>query len=112
MQKLYLVGRLGLGFGLFCAQVCHAMREFVRYCPESERAWYTDSNNIVVLGVKDEAALLELYSEAGEAGIDRACFMDADIGDGNEVTAIALLDAKALLRKIPLVSERSFSIAA
>ncbi len=97
-KKLYLVTRADLPPGLRAAQLCHAMREFAEAHPEVERAWYRDSNNLVLLEVADEPALVELARAAGElVAVNR----EPDLGGA--VTSVALMPAaRGLVRELPL----------
>lgn len=98
MEKLFLVTRSDLPPGLRAAQLCHAMREFVEVHPEVDRAWYRDSNNLVLLEVPDEPELVRLAERVGPlVAVNR----EPDLDDA--VTAIALMTTqKKLVRELPL----------
>lgn len=98
MEKLFLVTRSDLAPGLRAAQLCHAMREFAELHPEIEKAWYRSSNNLVLLEVEDEAALMQL---AARGGAYVALNKEPDLDDA--VTAVALMTTeKKLVRELPL----------
>ena len=63
-QKLYIITRSDLSPGLQIAQSCHALREFIEIHPEIDKAWYKDSNYLVILSVNNEFSL-ELLIEKG-----------------------------------------------
>lgn len=99
MERLYVVGRADLPPGLRAAQLVHAARAFADEHEEAERDWYKTSNNLVLLEVKDEQALLALANVA--VGIPMALCLEPDLD--NQVTAIALgAGAKRLVRHLPL----------
>jgi peptidyl-tRNA hydrolase len=99
MDRLYIVVRSDLKPGLLCAQACHALRAFVAEHPEVEQQWFEGSNNLVVLQVPDEAALLRLVERS--AGVPFSVNREPDLD--NQVTAVALApSAKRLLRTLPL----------
>ena len=74
--------------------------------PAVEREWYANSNNIVLVTVEDEEALLILCDEADDAGLVSACFEEPDFD--NDLTAIALQpgkEASKLCEELPLLGQ-------
>lgn len=99
MEKLYVVGRADLPPGLRAAQIVHAARVFAENHAEEEQSWYDQSNNLVLLEVKDEQALLALAAAAAHLHV--AINREPDLD--NQLTAIALgAGAKRLVRHLPL----------
>ena len=99
MEKLFVIVRADLPAGLQVAQACHALRQFVAEHPETDRAWFEGSNNLVVLQVPSEGALLALAERAH--GVPASVFREPDLGD--QATAIAIGPAgSALVAQLPL----------
>jgi peptidyl-tRNA hydrolase len=85
------------------AQALHAGIEFTLKFPSLIQRWHHDSNNVVILGVPDEAALMVLDSLAFSLGLKHHLVIEPDIGD--QATAIALepsLFAKRMCAGYPL----------
>lgn len=100
-DKLYLITRANLPTGLRAAQFCHVSREFVSDYPETDLAWFQDSNTLVLLELPDEKALEELVIKAVQEGVPCSLFLEADLD--NSLTAIALgPQGRKLVRKLPL----------
>ena len=84
-------------------QSIHALREFVNDHPDIDREWYSKSNYLGLLSVRDEYCLRELVSKACQFGIRCSVFREPDIG--NQITAIALEPGpktKRLCSRLPL----------
>jgi peptidyl-tRNA hydrolase len=94
------VVRADLAPGLQAAQACHALRLFSAEHPDEDRAWYEGSNNLVLLQVPDEEALLGLNERAN--GTPRSLFKEPDVGD--EATALAIgPSGRRLISNLPLL---------
>jgi len=102
MEKLFLVLRNDLAPGLQIPQAAHAARLFAAEYPKIELEWYSTSNNLAVLQVPDEQALLALYERAELIGAACSGFREPD--RRNELTAIALCGhgARRLTASLPL----------
>lgn len=106
--RLYIVTRADLAPGLQCAQACHTLRAFVAEHPELERAWYEQSNTLVVLEVPDESALAALEARARALGAPVAAFREPDLDDA--LTGVALgpgSGAWRLVSSLPLALKKS-----
>lgn len=100
IDKLYIVVRADLKPGLQAAQACHALRLFVEEHPEIDRAWYANSNNLVLLQIPNEAELLELHKSLGD--IPSSLFREPDVND--EATAIAIAPSgRRSISNLPLL---------
>ncbi len=101
MQKLYIVVRADLPFGLQMAQAIHAA---VQYVIEDELSahWYKNSNNVVVKHVSDEAALLELAAKGESRRLVVEAFQEPDLAGATTAVAFVGEGANALLRELPL----------
>ena len=100
-DKLYLVTRADLPAGQQAVQACHAMRRFAEEHPTVERAWFSGSETLALLAVKDEAGLVRVVERAQDRGLRVASFREPD--RGGELTAIALEPgARRLVRSLPL----------
>jgi peptidyl-tRNA hydrolase len=92
-----------LAKGYQAVQSCHALREFASKHPDIDREWYSKSNYLGLLSVKDEYDLKDMILKASHCGIKYAVFREPDIG--NQITAIALepgSKAKKLCARLPL----------
>lgn len=99
-DKLYIIVDERLRSGAKMAQACHAMRAFADQHPEIEKAWFDNSNNIVILQVKDLNELADFLDSAGYA---IARFHEPDFND--QLTAIAVEpDARRHLSHIRLAA--------
>lgn len=81
----------------------HALQEFSIQHPDITKEWYSKSNYLGLLSVKDEHDLVVLMCKATGKGIRTAVFREPDIGD--QVTAIALEPSpmsKKLCARLPL----------
>lgn len=87
-DKLYLVTREDISPGYQAVQSCHAIRQFTAEYPDVDQEWFTKSNYLALLSVKDLDELEQLYTDAIEAGLRVSAFREPDIGD--EITAIAI----------------------
>lgn len=87
-QKLYIITRRDLAPGMQVAQSVHAAFEFARIHPIVTEHWMETSNNICVLAVDDEIALIGLYATTKMLNLDSVDFYEPDLG--NELTAIAI----------------------
>lgn len=100
-SKLFIITRADLPPGAIAAQSVHAALAFAHDYEDEYRAWYKGSNNIVLLSVPDEAALIALAKRALDAGVSYAVFREPDFGD--TVTGVALGSAGArLVSSLPL----------
>jgi peptidyl-tRNA hydrolase len=85
-DKLYIVVRQDLKPGSQLAQACHASFLFASEFPDETKDWMTNSNHIVILGIKSEDELIKLIESAVD--IKTAVFKEPDMN--NQITAIAL----------------------
>lgn len=100
IDRMYIIVRNDLKPGLQAAQACHALRLFGAEHPEEDRSWYEGSNNLVLLQVPDEEALLGLLERS--SGISSSLFREPDLGD--EATALALeARGRRLVSNLPLL---------
>jgi peptidyl-tRNA hydrolase len=103
MPRLYIAVRQDLSPGLQAAQAVHAAFHFYHDHPDLVRPWLIQSNFLVIVGVPDEDALLDLISEASARGITRTAVREPDLD--NEATAVALepgVAAQKLCATLPL----------
>jgi PTH2 family peptidyl-tRNA hydrolase len=71
---------LKLGKGKLAAQVAHASVEsFLRTPEKDQRTWLSENQKKVVLKVKNERELLEIYEKAKRAGFSSTLIMDAGL---------------------------------
>lgn len=87
-DKLYVITRKDLDPGYQGVQSLHALQEFVMQHPIINKEWYSKSNYLGWLAVKDEGELVRLIEKADQQGIAFSVFREPDID--NEITAIAL----------------------
>lgn len=87
-MKLYVIVRADLEDGAVAVQACHALRLFSAEHPTIDAYWYQKSNNLVLLAVPDERALLALARRVDEAGFAHSVFREIDFND--DATALAL----------------------
>jgi peptidyl-tRNA hydrolase len=80
--------RADLSPGLAAAQAVHAGIEFSLKHPSITTRWHRDSNNLVVVAVPNEAAVLMLESMAFALGLRHRMVTEPDVED--QATAIAL----------------------
>lgn len=100
MSKLYVVTRSDLPAGAQLAQSVHAAFAFSSFYPEVARTWHERSNNLVVLAVATEAALLALLDLAPAPAV---AFREPDLAYQLTAIAIGPSDAAArLLSSLPL----------
>ena|ERR1700742_4547175 len=96
-KRLYIIVRADLPPGLQLAQACHAAREWTLAHPQIDVG-----DNLVVLHVPDEQALLELRGAASSYLL----FREPDLQ--NAATALALPgEARRRLSSLPLVKFES-----
>lgn len=102
-DKLFIVTRSDLPAGARAAQSVHAALAFAHQHPEIEGAWYSGSNNIVILEAADEDALVSLMQAVEKAPGTVTCsfFREPDFED--EITALAIsAEGWRLLSHLPL----------
>ncbi len=101
IPKIYLVVRGDLPAGLQAVQAAHALRQFVEEHPETDRAWFEQSNTLALLALPNEATLGVLLVRASRHKVPVSAFREPD--RGNELTAIALgPQGKQLTKHLPL----------
>lgn len=106
VDKLYLVTREDLPPGQQAVQAAHALRQFVSDHPETDQAWFQESNTLAILTVRDQQTLGKLLKKALDRSIPVARFLEPD--RGSELTAIALgPQGKKLTRGLPLALQGS-----
>ena len=86
-EKLRVVSRRDIQFGYQAVQAGHAAIQFQHEHPELAKLWYTQSNYLAFLTVKDEAELEKLIFKAEAKGIAHSVFREPDID--NQITAVA-----------------------
>lgn len=70
-------------------QLSQAMHAAIDYCMQHKpQTWWTSSNTLVVMQIKDEAELLKLYDRAVGRGVKCTLFREPDMD--NRATALAL----------------------
>ncbi len=87
-EKLRIIVRSDISFGLGVAQACHAARQFAEEHPEIEHEWFTTSNHIAVVGSGSEIAFHSLLHKLNCSKLKFSVFYEPDI-DGIP-TAIAI----------------------
>ncbi len=88
MEKLYVIVRADIDPGLQLAQACHAVGVFSDLYPGLFSLWVREVKNIAVLAARDEQELVDIYRKAAHRSLDRAIFLEPDLGGAP--TAIAL----------------------
>ena len=78
--KLCVVGRRDLSPGLRAAQMAHAVAAFVLERREEADEWSRESNNLILLEVDDEAALVSVVQRLRGNGDLLICFHEPDRG--------------------------------
>ncbi len=100
MSKLYIVVDSELPAGLKMAQAVHAAYLYANKYPDDASAWYTNSNNLVILEspyVADVALWLR------DDDLKVVYFREPDLQD--RITALCVEPrAKSVLSKLPLAS--------
>lgn len=86
--KFYIAVRRDLPPGPQLAQSVHAAIQFCQEWPGVAEQWYTESNFLVVVSMKDEDALKELAENARFLGIKYSAVQEPDYKDA--WTAVAL----------------------
>lgn len=84
-------------------QITHAAVQFQHQHPEYAKLWHDTDNRLVLLSVKDEAALLEIKAKAIAQNIPYSIFLEPDMGD--QYTAIALAplqETRAITKNLKL----------
>jgi hypothetical protein len=100
-MKLYLITRRDLSAAQQAVQAAHALRQFGAEHPLVDREWFSTSNTLAFLSVRDEQALGVLYDRAVDQEIPVAAFREPDRAD--ELTAIAIAPkGKKLTKGLPL----------
>lgn len=102
-DKLYLVTRRDLSPGYQAVQSCHVMRQFTADHPNIDSEWFTKSNYIALLSVRDEVELMRLLVAATDQGLMWSAFREPDTG--GTITAIAIephAKTSELCKSLPL----------
>lgn len=104
-RKLFILARRDLSVSQRAVQACHALAAFLlRHGSDPQvRDWAERHRALVILGVKDEEALLRWDDELCARGIICERFKEPDMGD--EATALAVhpaVDAR-LFRRLRLL---------
>ncbi len=87
-EKLRIIVRSDISFGLGVAQACHAARQFAEEHHEIEREWFTTSNHIAVLGSGSEIAFNNLLDKLSCSELKFSVFYEPDLN--GTPTAIAI----------------------
>jgi peptidyl-tRNA hydrolase len=88
VSNLYIAVRADLPAGLQLAQVAHAAFAISHDFPSAVLPWLLASNNVAIVSVPNEDALLDLITEASRRGITRVAVREPDLD--NEATACAM----------------------
>jgi hypothetical protein len=102
-DKLYIITRADMPAGYQAVQSCHAIRQFTADHPDADNEWFTKSNYLVLLSVKNELELMRLIINAFDAGLRYSVFREPDVGGA--ITAIAIEShpkAAELCKSLPL----------
>ena len=94
---MYILVRQDISPGYQLAQSIHAKDQFTHEYPDRENEWYTNSNTIVVLGVKNEAALKAFAYLAESHNLKCSLFYEPDV---DEFTALAIEPGEASARLV------------
>jgi hypothetical protein len=81
----------------------HALTEFITLYPEAAKEWYSKSNYLAFLSVKNEDELCRLIYKAQGMGIKIGLFREPDMD--NQTTAIVLEsspESRRLCCRLPL----------
>lgn len=76
--------RSDLNFGEQASQITHSLIEFAMQHPELTKEWFSNSNYICLLQVKNEESLVELINKAEDKEIKYSIFKN------NSITSICL----------------------
>lgn len=101
MEKIYIVTRRDLPIGQQAAQSVHGIREFIEAYPEIDKSWYSNSNTIVILAVKNEEELINIANKAKSQNMSCALFKEPDLQDQVTVATFGP-ECKKILSSIPL----------
>lgn len=102
MNKLYVIVRNDLPYGLQAAQLVHAALQFADIHPEKTKAWLHGPNNVVLLQVPGLAELTTLLRKARcVQDIDAVCFTEPDLDGAMTSIAIGGAGAARLLSSLP-----------
>lgn len=103
-EKLRIITRSDLPLSYQAVQSGHAGIQFQYEHPELAKNWYTNSNYLIFLSVKNEDELNRLIKKAKLKNIKLSIFKEPDIG--NQITAITLepcQDSKKITSNIKLM---------
>jgi len=93
-RKMYVIVREDLSPGLRAAQAGHAIAEMCLHQPEVAWAWHQEGNYLIVLGVPNEAELLEWFYKAKSWDVPHSMFREPDLA--NKATALTCLPSTEL----------------
>jgi peptidyl-tRNA hydrolase len=111
MERLYIVVRADLDLGLQMAQAIHAAKDFGTQYPHEDFRWRHGGNNVVVLEVPDEKALMDLHLLLMSKRVATTLFTEVDLG--GEATALSAdTGAKRYVRGLPLAGAKAAKRAA
>jgi peptidyl-tRNA hydrolase len=88
-------------------QAGHAAIDFQHRFPEVSKKWWTHSNYLVYLAVKNEQELIQLLTKAKSRNLASTAFIEPDLK--NSLTAIALEPSDAtrrLVSNLPLAFKK------
>jgi peptidyl-tRNA hydrolase len=105
---LVVVVREDLLPGQQAVQAGHAAIDFQHRLPEISKKWWTHSNYLVYLAVKNEHQLQLLLNKAESKAITHTAFREPDLN--NSLTAIALEpcdETRRLVSNLPLALKKS-----
>ena len=96
MRRLYVLVRTDLSKSYSAVQAGHVLAEYMLAYPDDWK-----NQTLVYLGVDDEIDLEIWASRLQEEGYRISEFREPDLED--QLTAIAVMDADRLLRRLPLL---------
>lgn len=107
-DRLRLITRSDLQFGLRCAQLVHGMASFAAEHPDAFASWREEgSNTVVCLEVKGLPHLEGMLAEATKMELALSSFREPDLDDALTCVVLAPSSrAKKLCRILPLVGGR------
>ena len=86
--KLRTITRSDLPIGYQAVQSAHAAIQFQHEYPEEAKEWYTKSNYLIFLSVKDENELKNFIRKLENERVKFSVFREPDIN--NQITAVTL----------------------
>lgn len=105
MKRLVTIIREDLSPGYQIAQTVHAVAEYTMMNPELIKEWYTRSNYVLSLSVKDVEELVEFGRQLHLLGVKFNIFYEPDVNEMTSIAFVSTYETDIVTKSMPLAGK-------